>query len=136
MDHSRYSLLTEADRDQLAYGADALVVVGPTGSVTIYHPQAAGDTMIVDRKLGRLDDFIAVAETVGVVIIDARSSDFDAFVAHTIAAPLPAIGRFAHQKISFDADGLGWICAADYARSFAVVGARIVNAGEAREEQA
>ena len=133
MDHSRHPLLTDDDHDQLAYGEAALVVVGPTGSVTVYHPQAAGDTMIVDPKLGRLDDFIAVAETVGVVIIDARLCNFDAFVAHTIAAPLPAIGRFAQRKISFEADGLGWISAADYARSFAAVGARIVNANEARE---
>ena len=128
MDYSRFPLLTAEDQTQLAYGDDALIVVSPGNSVTIYHPMAADHIVVTQSKENRLGQFIAAAEEAGVVLVDARKGDLDAFVDHLIDAPLPALGRFADQKIAFNAEGPGWISATAYARSFAVLGARVINA--------
>ena len=132
MDFSAFPTLTDHDREQLAAASDALLIIGPYGAVTCYWPVGYDSQIFSGRKPGRMDEFLAAAEIAGVIIVDARDCGYDAFIAHTINSPLPAIGHFAARKIAFeDPDALGWISAADYARSFASIGARVINADEA-----
>ena len=132
MDFSAFPTLTDLDREQLSHGSGTLLILSPLGAWSCLWPIGYAHRTSEDRKDGRTDAFLAAAEAAGVIIVDARSCDFDDFIAHMIHSPLPAIGHFAAQKIAFvDPDALGWISAADHARSYAAIGARVINADAA-----
>ena len=129
MDFSAFPTLTDLDREQLSHGSGTLLILSPLGAWSCSWPVGYEHRTSEDRKDGRGDVFLAAAEAAGVIIVDARSCDFDEFIAHTIYSPLPAIGHFEAPKIAFKApDALGWISAADHARSYAAIGARVINA--------
>ncbi|RFC61830.1 hypothetical protein DYI37_19280 [Fulvimarina endophytica] len=136
MDLSTFPTLSDLDREQLSHGSGTLLILGPLGAWTCLWPVGYAHRVSEDRKDGRSDAFLAAAEAADIIIVDARSCDFDDFIAHTIHSPLPAIGHFAAQKIAFeDPNALGWISAADHARSFEAIGARIINADADAVEQ-
>lgn len=136
LDTIHLAQLDERDRQILRQGPDVLVVISQMGTAMVYFATEQGDAVLSGIAGVALHQWHAAAIEAGVVVVDARPCDPDAYLDRMVHGPMVAVGPGKARLIDGTRGALSYLDPQDYARGFAAIGAIVHNVAPARRAAA